>query len=454
MRKIKRSFIFFLFVIILSSCESAEITFNNSKVNKIPSTNHEIELHPAFDLKNPDFSTKFMNYFDMDKAQLIEALHQDFSETPIEGVDSNTDMQWIKLEKVGLQFYLTEEMEVPVSHVDIEEASPVHFGRAKARMNFEDIMKQAGDTLILEQEENDQVLYSILYPLDGVSVIFNTKNVFENSSKMKVSSWGYYDKAPTLLHANEIPTYYGIFKIPDSWVGRVSLIDYPDTKIISYLGRNESFPLFQIISMSPEEWDEMSTSEQERFEIIDKEEGWVMVMKQEDAEPSDEKEAEEYRVMTSGIEGILKTFEPFTQITLDNENNDLNSGAAPSDSYFAEMILRAYEEAVIDALNNNDFGRIEKYLIDKSEFYNKMKSMISEQASKGETFTLISFDIEDIVQQDDGSEEYDLYVKETIAIYDENQSKSIEKTEYWIYTIISNENSEGISKRTEWKTTE
>ncbi len=454
MKKIKLSFILFLFVVILSSCESIEKPSNNSKLDKNPSTNHENEFNPTFDLNNPDFFSKFKNYFDMDKDSLREALEEDFSEKPIEGTEPNTNMQWIRLNKSGLQFYLTEESEVPVSHVDIDESSPIHFGRAKAKMKFEDIMKQAGETLILEQEENDQVLYSISYPVEGVSVIFNTKNVFEESANMRVSSWGYYDEAPTLLHANEIPTYYGILKIPDTWVGRISLIDYPDTKIISYLGQNESFPLFQIISMSSEEWDGISKSEQEEFVTIEKEEGWIMVMKQENAEPNDEIESNEYHAMSSEIEDIIKTFEPIAQSVMNNENNDLNSGAAPADSYFAEMILRAYEENVIDALNNNDFGRIEKYLIDDSEFFNQTKSMISEQVPKGKTYTLISYDIEDIVQHEDSNEEYDLYVKEKIALYDENQNKSIEKTDFWIYTIISNEKSEGISKRTVWKTTE
>ncbi|WP_410771631.1 TcaA NTF2-like domain-containing protein [Fontibacillus sp. BL9] len=135
----------------------------------------------------------------------------------------------------------------------------------------------------------------------------------------------------------------------------------------------------------------------------------------------------------------------------ENDNN-ISLGAAPADSYFSEMILRAYEESVYDAKNNKDFSMVEKYLIKDSEFFREMKSFISEQSSEEVIYTLISYDIEDMVQHDNSSEEYDLYVKETIALYDEKQSEGIEKTDYWIYTIISNENHvEGISNRAVWE---
>ncbi|GGH11076.1 TcaA NTF2-like domain-containing protein [Paenibacillus segetis] len=136
---------------------------------------------------------------------------------------------------------------------------------------------------------------------------------------------------------------------------------------------------------------------------------------------------------------------------LSEDESDVALGATHADSYEPEMLLRAYEEAIADAINNNDFSKVEKYLIKDSKIYQEQKLYISNQHAEGVTYSLISYDIENIEEDSSNSDEYKLYVKETIGLNESNENKNTETTEYWMYTIISNETELGISNKEIWE---
>lgn len=316
------------------------------------------QFDPEYDLKNPDFLSKFVAYFDLDKAALIQKLQQDYKEVPIEGTDSATGMPWVKLDKAGLTFYLTEEDEVPVSHVEIAETNPIHYGGARGQMTFSDVMKKAGETMVMEDPDLEK-RYSITYPMKEVSVVFSTRNVYDPSSTMEVSSWGYYDQEPTLRSATEIQTNRGSFQLPRNWVGKISLREMVNTYTLSYLGKKEAYPLVEIVAMNVREWNE--TDQAEYKIIFENEDGVVAAKTLETNKPSDQEEAEVYHSMESQVDEMLATFQPAVQMeedyrdpnifTIKRNDTTVKFSLQFPESWKGKYVIKQYEDQ-IDIFHN------------------------------------------------------------------------------------------------------
>lgn len=270
-----------------------------------------VNIESVHDLKNPAELKKFIEFFHMDKALLVERSAQQFGESPAEETDPDTGTTLLKLDKTGLIFHLTDEEGVPVSHVEILDGSPFHYGYARANMSFPDIMNLVGETMITADpyaEAEEQKEYQLTYPLDGVSVAFTSNQVFGNSSKMMVNSWGYYDEEPTLLSAKEIHTAHGLFSIPASWVGKIALEDSGTHQIVSFLSPHGSYPLVEMELFNLSEWSELAPKEQNHYQMISKTEDWVFGAKRLSGHPGDKKDAESYRSMQSEIDDVLNSF--------------------------------------------------------------------------------------------------------------------------------------------------
>ncbi|WP_334078124.1 hypothetical protein [Paenibacillus sanfengchensis] len=353
------------------------------------------QFDPKYDLKNPDFFSKFVAYFDLDKAALIQKLQQDYKEAPIEGTDSATGMPWVKLDKAGLTFYLTEGDEVPVSHVEIAETNPIHYGGARGQMTFSDVMKKAGETMVMEDPDLEKS-YSITYPMKEVSVVFYTKNVYDPSSTMEVSSWGYYDQEPTLRSATEIQTNRGSFQLPRNWVGKISLREMVNTHTLSYLGKKEVYPLIEIVAMNVREWNEMDQAE---YKIIfENEDGVVAAKTLETNKPSDQEEAEVFLTMESEVEKMLDTFKP------DDERGDTNTTGSFSvctDSLpkVAELkdIFKAFEQYYQNHSEDpSEAGMDKAYSEFGNCFTEKVNDMVSDNSIKGKEVSDLRASISDL----------------------------------------------------------
>lgn len=291
-------------VIMLTACGGKAPKSGGNEGTSTANHDTAIKFDAAYDLKNQGFYERFIHYMELDKTSLIDTLQQDFQEAPVEGTDAGG--AWLKLEKAGLVFHLTEEEGVPVSHVDIAEISPIHFGETKAGMSFAEIMKRAGETMIMSSPsgEEEEKEFSLIYPVKGASVVFSSEQVFEKSAKMMVSSWGYYDEEPTLFSAREIRSYYGSFKLLENWVGRISLENSVDAQLISFLGQKGAYPLVQIEYSHPSDGD----SRPDDVQVVLENEDVLITAKLWSNEPADKKEAEQYRVMRSEVDKMLNTF--------------------------------------------------------------------------------------------------------------------------------------------------
>ncbi|AZS14043.1 hypothetical protein [Paenibacillus lutimineralis] len=343
-----------LMIIFLVACDSTKKLSEEPKESSTAIGNQvtleqATELKPEFDLSNPTFYQNFISYFDMDKESLFAALKKTYDETPVEGIDEKSGLEWIKLKQAGLQFYLTEEAGIPVSQVDIMSSSPIHFGKTKGGMNFADIMKQLGETIIDAGSlgTTEDRTYRISYPLDEFSVNFTTTNVFEDSAVMSIHSWGYYDEKPTLLNPNEIITSYGTLTLPDSWIGRIAIEDIGNEPTILYLGRHSDFPLFRLSSMNITEWSTLSQSDQAQFHIISQDKDWIVAVTTTFTNrPNNEQELSEFNHMKLQLEEIWGTFKS-TVVSDEIEEGNLSylCNNSTLELLNIDRVVTVYEEA-------------------------------------------------------------------------------------------------------------
>lgn len=364
--------------------------------NSATATNTETgQFASEYDLKNSEFFNKFIAYFDLDKKALVQKLQQDYKEAPIEGTDLATGMSWVKLDKAGLVFYLTGEDEIPVSHVEVAETNSIHFGDTRGGMKFSDIMKNVGETMIIEDPEAED-RFSITYPLKEASVIFSTKNVYDASSKMKLSSWGYYDQEPTLRSASEIQTSRGSFQLPRNWVGKISLRETVDTYTISYLGKKEAYPLVEIVSMNVSEWDD---TDQAKYKIISKNEDGVVAAKTlATNKPSDQEEAKFFLTMETEVEKMLDTFKSNDEL---GNTNTSGSSSVCTDSLpkVAELkdIFKAFEQYYQNHSEDpSEAGMDEAYSEFGKCFTEKVNDMVSDNSIKGKEVSDLRASISDL----------------------------------------------------------
>ncbi|MEC0136801.1 hypothetical protein P4H94_07950 [Paenibacillus macerans] len=358
----------------------------------------------SYDLNNPVFLKKFIAYFDMDKDMLIEKLAQDYEELPIEETDSDTGLTSLKLEKAGMIFHLTGDDGVPVSHVDINGASPIHYTEARSNMSFSDIMKRAGETMILAEpstENEDRKQFSIIYPLQGVSVVFIADNVYDNSSKMKVSSWGYYDVEPTLLSPREIHTLYGLFTIPETWVGRISLEDLVNKQVISFLNERGSFPLIQIESLNLTEWNDLKPNQRDSYQIVSKGDDWVVVAKILSQEPSNKEDAQVYQSMQKEVKGMLATFKPDNQEDESNGSNNIASYSCNNEN-MAELtqvgqVSQIFEKFSLEKWEDqSEAGMDEAYSEFGKCFTTKVNEMVADDGTLNNLVNKLRANISDL----------------------------------------------------------
>lgn len=375
----------FVVLTITVACDSKEKVLETKDIdsNKPFAIHSDVDskkYDSSVDLNTPNFFNQFIKYFDMDEDTLIQTLQKDFNETPDSGKDQSTGSIWLKLYEAGLVFHLTEEEGIPVSDIEIEDSSPINFKGLRGKMQFSDIMKQAGETMITAQSDSEsgRRFYSITYPLEGVSVIFTTENIFEDSAKMTVSSWGYYDNEPTLLSPNVIQNYYGAFTLPDSWKGRIALEEIGDSQTVLYLGKEKEYPLIKLVSFNMVEWIDMSNLEQKKYEMVVQNEDWVIVTQEIQDYPSDDREKAEYEAMEKEVEAILRTFEVSEGLRENNENVE-STTIVCSDSIIeltdVDQIVNAIEESFLE--NSSDFSEAAL-----DEYYAKVGNCFSREVDK------------------------------------------------------------------------
>lgn len=124
---------------------------------------------------------------------------------------------------------------------------------------------------------------------------------------------------------------------------------------------------------------------------------------------------------------------PETTLINQEDRNTEDNGAeyAKADSFYVEALLSGYERMIIQAINENDFSQVEKYLIKDSELYKSQKKLVADLYSRDIKEKLINYSIEDIKNISDY--EFEVYVKEEISIKYPDNGEWVNKKYSWIY---------------------
>ncbi len=95
--------------------------------------------------------------------------------------------------------------------------------------------------------------------------------------------------------------------------------------------------------------------------------------------------------------------------------------------------LKAYESKIIDAVNTNDFKKVEPTLLKGSSLYDSQKKLVQDLFKKGIKEKLVGFEIYAIGYS--SKKEYKVYVSEDVAIKYPPKSSYTTKEFSWCYTV-------------------
>ncbi|TVX96856.1 TcaA NTF2-like domain-containing protein [Cohnella terricola] len=150
----------------------------------------------------------------------------------------------------------------------------------------------------------------------------------------------------------------------------------------------------------------------------------------------------------------VQEFSPFTSNSPSQSNPSPSNlspsmlpGSAKADTYNSELLLQAYESAVIEAINQNDYSLVERYVESDSQLSSFLKEYMKEQANDGIALELENYDLEQIEENDSSIK---LYVRETISSKKPKQDAQSNE-DYWIYTVTVQDEQEKLSRREPWE---
>lgn len=121
-------------------------------------------------------------------------------------------------------------------------------------------------------------------------------------------------------------------------------------------------------------------------------------------------------------------------LSVEDNNADYEDlGSTKADSYYEDEFIRAIIRGKIEAVNDNDFGFIEKYLLVDSNAYKYLKEEVAEMNKQKVNLELVKFDIKDVIDVENSKEGFikEFHVQEEILYqYPNNNEKKINNTIY------------------------
>ena len=101
-----------------------------------------------------------------------------------------------------------------------------------------------------------------------------------------------------------------------------------------------------------------------------------------------------------------------------------------------DNLIMAYEQNMVYAINENDFGLIEPYILEGSPLYDMQQHLVENLNEKGIEEELLYYEIIDVDEVDDHFD-VEVYEKHKIIYSDETE----EVTEHnWTYTVVNVDN--------------
>lgn len=115
-----------------------------------------------------------------------------------------------------------------------------------------------------------------------------------------------------------------------------------------------------------------------------------------------------------------------------SKENEKNKKVHPNERIKIEETIKGYENAIIEAINKNDFKLVEPWLYPDSSLYNSQNKLVADLNRKKIKERLESYSIEDI-RVNDMETVYRVYVTENIAIQYPGQDYATKQFK-WVYS--------------------
>lgn len=114
--------------------------------------------------------------------------------------------------------------------------------------------------------------------------------------------------------------------------------------------------------------------------------------------------------------------------------DDYKDGYGKPDGYYAKEVMIAYEQSIIEAINQNKFSLVEGLLDEDGPLYQDQQRLVKHLNEKKIKEKLIRYQIRSI-QKTNGV--YKFYIVENTELYQPDREPEVNEY-YWIYTVIEN----------------
>ena len=140
-----------------------------------------------------------------------------------------------------------------------------------------------------------------------------------------------------------------------------------------------------------------------------------------------------YGQLTDIIDTKGAFWNSFDKKIINKKINTLMSELEPSTIKSIESVIGSYEKNIIEAINSNNFAKVEGCLLKGSNLYNSQKKLVSNLYKKNTKEKLTKYEIYNIynVYESDG---YLAYVIEEVAVKYSGKNY-VNNKYYWCYTI-------------------
>lgn len=117
-----------------------------------------------------------------------------------------------------------------------------------------------------------------------------------------------------------------------------------------------------------------------------------------------------------------------------NQKVQLVTHVEPTAVTAIEALMKSYEVSLVEAINTNQFTKVEGYLVKGSSLYNSQKLLVQNLYKKGTKERLNKYEIY-AVGYDDGKKEFKVFVLEDIAVKYAGKNY-VNKSYSWCYTVV------------------
>ncbi len=132
-----------------------------------------------------------------------------------------------------------------------------------------------------------------------------------------------------------------------------------------------------------------------------------------------------------------------------SEAKESEVSVTSNEQHAIKDVIKSYEYALLEAINENDFSKVEKYLTPGSEFYKMQKKLVADLYRRNIKEKLIDYQIKEIIE-DYETGDYVVYVSERVGIKYSDKSDYRESKFNWMYIVNFDGENATLSELRKW----